>query len=119
MRVNPALCVALLLTALAPSGTTLAEPLSAEMLVDLKSVTAVALAPAGDRVAYALHPGSYVVRRRMPAERLVRLPDGVDERTAAAVMLKGLTAHYLLRRTYAVKPGDTVYIGDQELVWEE
>ena len=53
----------------------------------------------GDRVAYALHPGSYAEERLIAAERLVPLPDLIDEHTAAAVMLKGLTAHYLLRRT--------------------
>lgn len=63
----------------------------------------------GDRVAYASGPlGAYAEERLMPAARVVRLPDGVDERTAAAAMLKGLTAWYLLRRTYRVKTGETV-----------
>lgn len=63
----------------------------------------------GDRVAYASGPlGAYAEERLMPAARVVRLPDGVDERTAAAAMLKGLTAWYLLRRTYRVKAGETV-----------
>lgn len=65
---------------------------------------------AGDRVAYAMIAGSYAEQRVVPADRLVRLPDGLDEATAAAVMLKGLTAHYLLRRTYRVRPGDTILI---------
>jgi NADPH2:quinone reductase len=64
----------------------------------------------GDRVAYALHPGAYAEARLMPAARLVRLPDGIDERTAAAAMLKGLTAHYLLRRTHRVEPGETILL---------
>lgn len=65
----------------------------------------------GDRVAYAYPPlGSYAERRLMPADRLVRLPDGVDDRTAAAMMLKGMTAQYLLRRTYRVQPGDTILV---------
>ena len=64
----------------------------------------------GDRVAYALHPGSYAERRSIPAARLVPLPAHVDERTAAAVLLKGLTAHYLLRRTFTVQPGQTILI---------
>jgi NADPH2:quinone reductase len=64
----------------------------------------------GDRVAYALVPGSYVEARVVAADRLVPLPDGIDERRAAAVMLKGLTAHYLLRRTYRVQPGDTILL---------
>jgi len=63
----------------------------------------------GDRVAYASGPlGAYAEERLMPAARVVRLPDGVDERTAAAAMLKGLSAWYLLRRTYRVKAGETV-----------
>ena len=64
----------------------------------------------GDRVAYALVPGSYAEARVIPAERLVPLPESIDERTAAAVMLKGLTAHYLLRRTHRVQAGETILI---------
>ncbi|HET9599002.1 MAG TPA: quinone oxidoreductase [Anaeromyxobacteraceae bacterium] len=64
---------------------------------------------AGDRVAYAGGPpGAYAEARLMPADRLVKIPGGIDDRTAAAMMLKGLTVQYLVRRTYAVKPGDTV-----------
>ena len=63
----------------------------------------------GDRVAYGLPPpGAYAEVRNFRADRLVRLPDSIDDRTAAAMMLKGLTVHMLLRRTYAVKPGDPV-----------
>lgn len=62
----------------------------------------------GDRVAYAGAPGSYAEERVMPAERLVKVPDGVTDEEAAGMMLKGMTAEYLLRRTYAVKPGDNV-----------
>ncbi|RIK85986.1 MAG: quinone oxidoreductase [Hyphomicrobiales bacterium] len=62
----------------------------------------------GDRVAYAGGPGSYAEERVMPADRLVKIPDGVSDEEAAAMMLKGMTAEYLLRRTYAVKPGDNV-----------
>lgn len=65
----------------------------------------------GDRVAYvAQPPGAYSERRNVPAERLVRLPDDIDDRIAAAMMLKGMTAQYLLRRTYEVRPGDAVLI---------
>jgi len=64
----------------------------------------------GDRVAYALEPGSYCEARVIGADRLVRLPDGVDDRTAAAMMLKGWTAQYLLRSCYRVQPGDTILI---------
>lgn len=64
---------------------------------------------AGDRVAYAAPPvGAYSEMRLMPADRLVKVPDGVSDEVAAAMMLKGMTAHYLLRRTYRVKAGDTI-----------
>lgn len=63
----------------------------------------------GDRVAYAGGPpGSYAEVRLVPAQILVRIPEGVDDTTAAAVMLKGMTAQYLIRRTYPVKAGETV-----------
>jgi NADPH2:quinone reductase len=63
----------------------------------------------GDRVAYAAPPaGAYSEERLMPADRLVKLPDGVSDELAAAMMLKGMTAHYLLRRTYRVNAGDTI-----------
>ncbi|MBY8606152.1 quinone oxidoreductase [Burkholderia arboris] len=65
----------------------------------------------GDRVAYVGQPpGAYAQERVMPAERLVKLPDGISYDDAASVMLQGLTAHYLLRRTYPVKAGDTILI---------
>jgi len=64
---------------------------------------------AGDRVAYAGGPlGSYAEARVMPARFLVKIPDKIDEATAAAAMLKGLTAHFLVFSTYPVKPGDTI-----------
>ncbi len=62
----------------------------------------------GDRVAYPLYPGAYAERINLPAATLLALPDAIDERTAAAMMLKGLTAHYLLRRSFRVEPGDTI-----------
>jgi len=65
----------------------------------------------GDRVAYADLPvGAYATERVMPAHRLVKLPEAIDFRTAAAMMLQGMTAQYLLRQTYVVRPGDTVLI---------
>lgn len=65
----------------------------------------------GDRVAYAGGPpGAYAEVRNIPADRLVKLPDAIDFRTAAAMMLQGMTAQYLLRRTYRVQPGDTILI---------
>lgn len=64
---------------------------------------------AGDRVAYAGGPpGSYSEVRLMPADRLVKIPDGITDMQAAAMMLKGLTAQYLIRSTYPVKAGQTV-----------
>jgi NADPH:quinone reductase len=63
----------------------------------------------GDRVVYAGGPpGAYAEARLLPADRLVRLPDAIDDRTAAAMMLKGLTVQYLTRRTYRLQPGETV-----------
>jgi len=62
----------------------------------------------GDRVAYSGPLGAYAEVLMRPADRLVKIPAGVDDRTAAAMMLKGLTAQYLLRRTYRVKKGDTI-----------
>ena len=64
----------------------------------------------GDRVAYPLQPGAYAEERLIGADRLVQLPDEIDDPHAAALMLKGMTAWYLLRRTYVVQPGDTVLI---------
>ncbi len=63
----------------------------------------------GDRVAYAGQPpGAYATERLIPAHRLVKLPEQISDRQAAAMMLQGMTAQYLLRRTYPVQPGDTV-----------
>ena len=63
----------------------------------------------GDRIAYAASPiGAYAEARLMPADKLVKIPDGVSDKQAASMMLKGMTAQYLVRRTYRVKPGDTI-----------
>jgi NADPH2:quinone reductase len=65
----------------------------------------------GDRVAYASGaPGAYADVRLVPAERLVPLPAGIDERTAAGMMLKGMTVEYLIRRTFRVEAGMTVLL---------
>ena len=65
----------------------------------------------GDRVAYAGGPlGAYSEARVMPADRLVPVPDGITDQQGAAMMLKGMTAWYLVRRTHAVKPGETILI---------
>jgi NADPH2:quinone reductase len=63
---------------------------------------------AGDRVAYTGLPGSYCEQRLVPADRMVKLPQGVTEEAAASMMLKGLTVHYLIFTTYPVKQGETV-----------
>ena len=63
---------------------------------------------AGDRVAYTSLPGSYCETRIVPADRMVKLPQGISEEQAASMMLKGLTVHYLIHTTYPVKKGETV-----------
>ena len=64
---------------------------------------------AGDRVAYASAPlGAYAEARLYPAERAVKIPDAISFETAAAMMLKGMTAQYLIKRTFKVQPGMTV-----------
>ena len=62
----------------------------------------------GDRVAYAVRTGAYCERRVIDADRLVKIPDGISDEQAAAMMLKGMTAEYLLRRTFKVNAGDTI-----------
>jgi NADPH:quinone reductase len=62
----------------------------------------------GDRVAYAAVNGAYAETRLVPADRLVRLPPAIDDRTAAAMMLKGMTAEYLLHRLVRATRGDTI-----------
>jgi NADPH2:quinone reductase len=62
----------------------------------------------GDRVAYAVNVGAYAEQRVIAADRVVKVPDGISDEQAAAMMLKGMTAEYLLRRTFPVKAGDTI-----------
>jgi NADPH2:quinone reductase len=65
----------------------------------------------GDRVAYGNAPvGAYAEARLIPADRLIKLPGSIDDKTAAAMMLKGLTVQYLIRQTYRVKKGDTILL---------
>jgi NADPH2:quinone reductase len=65
----------------------------------------------GERVAYVMPtPGAYSDLRNVPAERLVKVPRGISDEQAAALMLKGLTAHFLIRRTYKVARGDTILV---------
>ena len=64
----------------------------------------------GDRVAYAGPLGGYATERVIPADRLVKVPDNISFQTAAAMMLQGMTAQYLLHRTHAVKAGETIVV---------
>jgi NADPH:quinone reductase len=64
----------------------------------------------GDRVAYAMILGAYAEHAVVPAQRLVAVPAGVSFESAAAIMLQGLTAHYLTHSTFALKPGDTALV---------
>jgi NADPH2:quinone reductase len=63
---------------------------------------------AGDRVTYTGLIGSYCGERLVPADRMVKIPEGISDEQAASIMLKGMTVHYLIHSTYAVKAGDTV-----------
>jgi NADPH:quinone reductase len=81
---------------------------AAGVVVDVGS--AVTDLKPGDRVAYILPNGAYRTRRTVPADRVVKLPDGVEFDVAASVMLKGLTTQFLLTTCYAVKPGETVLV---------
>ena len=62
----------------------------------------------GDRIAYAVSTGAYAEQRLVDASQVVKVPDGISDEQAAAMMLKGMTAEYLLRRTFKVKAGDTI-----------
>ena len=70
--------------------------------------TGVTTLKVGDRVAYTGQIGSYCGERLLPADRLVKIPDGISDEQAASMLLKGMTVHYLIHRTYPVKAGDTV-----------
>ena len=92
-------------------------PLSTPFTIGLEAAgTAVRLGPevtgfrVGDRVAYHGTLGAYAERTIVPADRLVQLPKGVSTRDAAALMLQGLTAHYLATSTYPLKAGDTCLV---------
>lgn len=64
----------------------------------------------GDRVAWYYHPGSYAERLAIPARSLVRIPEGISDEDAAAVMMQGITAHHFVSGTYRVQPGDTAVV---------
>lgn len=79
-------------------------------LVEVVGPDVVGLRP-GDRVGYACAPvGAYATRRTMPAELVLPLPDHIDDTTAAAVLLKGMTAEFLLHRIRQVRPGETILV---------
>lgn len=91
-----------------PSGTGLGHEAAGVVGVVGEGVTDVAV---GDRVAYMnAGLGAYAEGRNVPVDKLVRLPDSLGDEQAAAVIFKGMTAQYLVRHTYAVKPGDTVLV---------
>lgn len=64
----------------------------------------------GERVTYAPHMGAYAEYAAVPSDRLVKIPEGLDARTAAGVILQGMTAHYLATSTYPLKKGDTALV---------
>ncbi|GAA0832019.1 quinone oxidoreductase family protein [Cupriavidus pauculus] len=91
-----------------PSGTGLGHEAAGVVGAVGEGVTDVAV---GDRVAYMnAGLGAYAEGRNVPVDKLVRLPDSLGDEQAAAVIFKGMTAQYLVRHTYAVKPGDTVLV---------
>ncbi|WP_341247769.1 quinone oxidoreductase [Cupriavidus pauculus] len=91
-----------------PSGTGLGHEAAGVVEAVGEGVTDVAV---GDRVAYMnAGLGAYAEGRNVPVDKLVRLPDSLGDEQAAAVIFKGMTAQYLVRHTYAVKPGDTVLV---------
>src|SRR5205085_7741174 len=65
---------------------------------------------AGDRVTYNITHGGYAEERLLPADRAVKLPDGISYEQAAGMMLKGMTAEYLVRRTYKLEKGSTCLV---------
>lgn len=76
----------------------------------VEAVGADARLSVGDRVGYVLLPGSYTERRRVKADALVPIPDAISDESAAATLLKGLTAWFLVRRAYPVKAGDRILV---------
>jgi len=91
-----------------PSGTGLGHEAAGVVEAVGEGVTDVAV---GDRVAYMnAGLGAYAEGRNVPVDKLVLLPDSLGDEQAAAVIFKGMTAQYLVRHTYAVKPGDTVLV---------
>ncbi|MBO6756656.1 MAG: quinone oxidoreductase [Roseibium sp.] len=87
----------------APNGTPFIPGNEGAGIVETVGAGVTHIGP-GDRVAYAGPLGAYAQERLVPAERLVKIPAGIEDKTAAAMMLKGMTAQYLLRQTYDVRP---------------
>ncbi|MBV9137797.1 MAG: alcohol dehydrogenase catalytic domain-containing protein, partial [Hyphomicrobiales bacterium] len=91
----------------APMPYTLGNEAAGVVTAVGKGVTGIKV---GDRAAYVAGLRSYAEEANVPAEVAVKLPKGISSETAAAMMLKGMTAEYLLRRTYKVREGDTVLV---------
>lgn len=96
-------------TGLYPSQTPFTPGMEAAGIVEQVGEGVTNVKP-GDRVVYCGAMGSYSTHRNIPADKLVPLPDGVSDEVAAASLLKGLTAHYLLFLTYQLKKGDAMFV---------
>ncbi len=97
-------------TGLYPAPLPFSPGLEAAGVVDAVGAEVTTL-KVGDRVAYSTGPlGAYAEARVIAAERMVKIPDGISDQQAAAMMLQGMTAEYLVRRTYPIKRGDTILI---------
>lgn len=96
-------------TGLYPSALPVVAGMEAAGVVEKlgPDVTGLAI---GDRVAYPMAMGAYAQARVIDAAKVVKIPDAISDQQAAAMMLKGLTAQYLLRRTYRVQPGDAILV---------
>lgn len=93
----------------APNGVPFIPGAEAVGVVEMIGAGVTMVDP-GDRVAYVLPVGAYADERVVPVDRLVAIPDEIDDKTAAGMMLKGLTVQYLLRRTCNIKAGDSILI---------
>jgi NADPH2:quinone reductase len=74
-----------------------------------KAAAGTALKP-GDRVAWTQHPGAFADYAAVPAWKVATVPDGIDDRSAAAALLQGITAQYLCETTYPIRPGETALV---------
>jgi len=92
-----------------PTGVPFTPGAEAAGVVEMIGAGVTSVDP-GDRVAYVIPTGAYAQERVVPVDRLVAIPDSIDDKTAAGMMLKGLTTQYLLRRTYHVKAGDVILL---------